>query len=175
MGHAEDLKAYEATMREARLQWPEGPWTNEPDRLAWETDGYPCLMVRSHVTGAWCGYVGLPPAHPFHGKDLVSINEGLLFPRSIDYAKGCDYVVCHAGEGDDVYWIGFQCAHAFDDCPLFHRGEPTRRARGVTRRGHPVYGITTSGWTYWDAQIVRAMVAALALELKAVQLGTRDR
>ena len=43
--------------------WPEGPWMTEPDKLVWidvDTD-LDCMAVRAPTTGAWCGYVGVPP------------------------------------------------------------------------------------------------------------------
>lgn len=32
-----------------------------------EETGYPCLIVRAPVTGALCGYVGVPERHPLYG------------------------------------------------------------------------------------------------------------
>lgn len=49
--------------------WGEGPWQNEPDRLEFEAEGFPCLANRNRM-GVWCGYVALPPGHPWHGKKL---------------------------------------------------------------------------------------------------------
>jgi hypothetical protein len=48
-------------------KWGDGPWTLEPDRLEFEAHGFPCLLNRAPVTGAWCGYVAVPPGHPLHG------------------------------------------------------------------------------------------------------------
>src|SRR6266436_107280 len=52
-----------------RTGWTEGPWDQEPDRLEWKdaTTGLTCLAVRNRF-GAWCGYVGVPPTHAWHGK-----------------------------------------------------------------------------------------------------------
>ena len=49
--------------------WGRGPWQQEPDKKQWvdAATGLPCLIVRNHG-GALCGYVGVPPGHPWHGK-----------------------------------------------------------------------------------------------------------
>lgn len=50
--------------------WARGPWDGEPDKRQWPDPdtGLPCLAVRGPA-GAWCGYVGVMPGHPWHGKD----------------------------------------------------------------------------------------------------------
>lgn len=61
--------------------------------------------------GYRCGYVKLPPNHPWYGKDyndldFVEVHGGLTFAEA---DESCDQV----GE-DDGWWIGFDCAHAGD-------------------------------------------------------------
>lgn len=64
--------------------WGMGPWHSEPDKKQWQDEetGLPCLIVRGPV-GALCGYVGVPAAHPYHGKDYndvaVDVHGGLTF------------------------------------------------------------------------------------------------
>ena len=48
-------------------KWGAGPWVDEPDHVTFVSSGYPCILHRNHF-GAWCGYVGIPSGHPFHGK-----------------------------------------------------------------------------------------------------------
>lgn len=50
--------------------WRPGPWLNEPDKVQWvdEETGLDCLIVRG-PSGVLCGYVGVPPEHPWHGVD----------------------------------------------------------------------------------------------------------
>lgn len=52
-----------------RSKWPPGPWHDEPDELRWidPTTSLPCTARRNDF-GAWCGYVGVPETHPWHGK-----------------------------------------------------------------------------------------------------------
>lgn len=39
-------------------------WDQEPDRKHWVQQGLDCLIVRN-LMGALCGYVGVPPSHPY--------------------------------------------------------------------------------------------------------------
>jgi hypothetical protein len=102
--------------------WREGPWLKEPDRLEWRDDatGLPCLIVRAEITGALCGYVGVPPGHPAHKNVLTMPVEALEAHGGINYASKCSGPVCHLpapGEADEVWWLGFDCAHAWDYSP----------------------------------------------------------
>jgi hypothetical protein len=93
----------------------DGPWHAEPDRVEFRHAGLPCLLVRGPV-GAWCGYVGTPPGHPWRERDL----EGVGAPEvhgGVTYQKPCHGDICHVpapGEPDGVVWVGFDCAHAGD-------------------------------------------------------------
>lgn len=99
--------------------WGPGPWQDEPDRVEWEHNGFPCLMRRNmQVTGSWCGYVAVPEEHPAFEKGYgyldVSAHGGLT------YSDHCDGEVCHTpkpGASDNVWWLGFDCAHAGDLSP----------------------------------------------------------
>lgn len=113
-----------------RIGWPDGPWDDEPDRIDWtdDTTGVACLMLRNHH-GVWCGYAACPPRHPWHGLEYGEI------PGSAHEAAHCELTysgpcmdderpmrerVCHIpqpGEPDDVWWLGFDCNHAYDRAP----------------------------------------------------------
>lgn len=97
---------------------PDGPWHDEPDHVDFEHDGVPCILHRGPA-GAWCGYVAVPPAHPWHGKDYSSIYDESSpdVHGGITYARPCQGDVCHVakpGEPDDVWWLGFDCNHHGD-------------------------------------------------------------
>jgi hypothetical protein len=109
----------ETTMtREQKLEkFGPGPWIDEPDREEWRHEGFACLIVRGPL-GNLCGYVGVPPAHPWHGKGCndvdVSVHCGLT------YADACQGDICHVaqpGEPDELFWFGFDCAHYLDVVP----------------------------------------------------------
>ena len=66
--------------------------------------------VTANGSGYRCGYVRVPAGHPWHGKDYDNIDAdvhgGLTFAHP-DADCGKD------GE-DSAWWVGFDCAHAFD-------------------------------------------------------------
>lgn len=105
-----------------------GPWSAEPDKVQWvdPATGLDCLIVRN-LSGALCGYVGVPPGHPWHGvgyEDLedVTIHGGLTFSDSCQEDAPEGQGVCHIpepGRAADVWWLGFDCAHGgVDRIPL---------------------------------------------------------
>jgi hypothetical protein len=107
-----------------REEWGAGPWQSEPDRVEWQDadTGYLCLAVRHDVLGHWCGLVAVPSGHPAHGPGNANVE--------VDVHGGLTY----NGPGNDVYqhalqpppgplgvwWLGFDCAHAFDLVPGEH-------------------------------------------------------
>lgn len=49
--------------------WGAGEWCNEPDKAQYihEETNLDCLIVRNCHMGNLCGYVGIPPGHPYYG------------------------------------------------------------------------------------------------------------
>lgn len=138
--------------------WGEGPWSNEPDKVQW-TDpatGLACLAVRGPI-GAWCGYVGVEPDHPFYGLDYDEVNVGgahggLTFNGTCDHGPP-DSSICHIpeeGKPDAVWWFGFDCSHYGDFVPELAKF----RERS--------YAHTT---VYRDLNYVKASVTELAAQL----------
>lgn len=140
-------------------QWGPGPWQHEPDRIEWEYKGFPCLMIRNtEVTGSWCGYVAVPPGHPAFEKGYDNVDVDIH--GGLTYANHCQGDICHkpkAGEPDNVWWLGFDCAHGFDLSPRMEAlmsklvGSPSL----VLFKGH-----------YWTAKEVKVEVQALADQLR---------
>lgn len=105
----------------SRTGWGPGPWVEEPDREDFRYAGLACFVHRG-PSGHWCGYVGVPPAHPLYGKngdDIdVEVHGGLT------YSSRCAGHICHVprnGEPDTVWWFGFDCAHLGDMSPADNR------------------------------------------------------
>jgi hypothetical protein len=105
--------------------WGDGPWNDEADKLQWvdEATGLDCLIVRNH-SGALCGYVGVSPSHPLHGKRYddadVEVHGGLTFADRCDDDAPEDRGICHVpapGRPKDVWWFGFDCHHFMDFGP----------------------------------------------------------
>jgi len=105
---------------------------DEPDKVQYkdEVTGFDCLIVRNHG-GALCGYVGVPKEHPFHGKHyddlhLVAVHGGLTFAGGCQHTDDPSVGICHIpepGEPDNIWWLGFDCAHAWDICPAYHNAD----------------------------------------------------
>lgn len=106
-----------------KTDWPRGPWDDEPDRVEWRSKGtprLPCLIVRGGIPGSLCGYIGVPPGHPWHGKEYDAIEPDPDCHGGLTYSGKCAGAICHVpvqGESDDVWWLGFDCAHANDYRP----------------------------------------------------------
>lgn len=147
-----------------KTEWPRGPWDGEPDKAVWvdEATGLDC-MVRRGPVGSLCGYAGVALDHPLHGEDCdaldMDVNGGLT------YAAGCQdsdepSAICHTpqpGRPDDVWWFGFDCAHAYDFSPVV----------AMTMQGLGIE--TTMGNHYWTFGEVIREVERLARQLHAAQ------
>lgn len=138
-----------------------GPWQDEPDRVVWidnDTD-LDCMIQRNHM-GALCGYVGVGPDHPCHGKGYFT-DEGepdVEVHGGLTYAAACeeDGLICHVPEPDrpaDIWWFGFDCAHAWDIVPHMAKVYPD---------------LIFHDSTYKDIDYVAAEVTSLARQLKAL-------
>lgn len=109
----------------------DGPWRDEPDKAQWvdEKTGLDCLIVRGPF-GALCGYVGLPPEHPWHGAGhkmkllaKVRVHGGLTFASYCQEGAEDGPGVCHVpepGRPEHPWWIGFDCCHPYDHQPGLH-------------------------------------------------------
>lgn len=108
-----------------KSKWTRGEWDDEPDRVDFESHGFACMLLRVPSSGHWCGYVGVPMTHRMAGVhyDDVAIGPNNEYPRvhgGLTYSDKCSGRICHIpkpGMPDDVWWFGFDCAHAGDLCP----------------------------------------------------------
>lgn len=121
------LRTY-TSERHDKSNWGDGPWQEEPDKATWVDDitDLDCMIHRG-PSGALCGYVGVPRSHPLYGKDY---NEpDVLVHGGLTYANACQedvetesFGICHVpleGREHDIWWFGFDCAHAFDLTPKY--------------------------------------------------------
>lgn len=156
-----------------KTTWGEGPWVDEPDKAQW-TDpatGLPCLAKRNHA-GAWCGYVGVPATHPLHGAHYsedqfagVEVHGGLTYSGACQEGpEPVEQRICHIpddGEPDDVWWLGFDCAHWQDLQPAY--------AATMRQIGMPELLVQTPlDCQYRALDFVRAECARLAEALAAL-------
>lgn len=104
-----------------------GPWADEPDKAQWvdDTTNLDCLIVRAGTSGSLCGYVGVPPGHPWHDLHPDELPD-IHAHGEINFASLCQEGaedgpgVCHIpepGRPERVWWLGFDCSHAGDETP----------------------------------------------------------
>ena len=117
-----------------KTSWGPGPWLDEPDKeqFADAASGLPCLVKRSPLGGSLCGYVGVTEDHPWFGKDYddveADVHGGLTFAGLCQEGPE-DQTVCHIpgpGEPDRIWWLGFDCGHAWDISPAMEARESMR-------------------------------------------------
>jgi hypothetical protein len=140
--------------------WGDGPWQNEADHVEFRHLGFPCIVHRVESHGGLCGYVAVPPGHPWHGVDFErdSREDGPTVHGGVTYADRCTGPVCHVpapGEPDDVWWIGFDCAHAGDISPALNKHHDMR------------WGVLAIGEEYRTVEYVRAECTRLAEQASA--------
>ncbi len=70
-----------------------------------------CFAAFNEEGGFWCGYIAVPPGHPWFGADdtderawRIECHGGVTYGR--DYRP--------YAEPDGNWWIGFDCAHFGD-------------------------------------------------------------
>jgi hypothetical protein len=68
--------------------------------------GFEC-MTKVSPMGIPCGYVGLPQSHPYHGKHYNDIDD-------IEVHGGLTFSAYWEDLGDGLWYLGFDCGHAFD-------------------------------------------------------------
>lgn len=147
-----------------KSRWPRGAWDSEPDKLQFSdpATGLPCLIVRAH-SGSLCGYVGVVEGHPAFGKDYekvdVDVHGGLTYSGFCQHTSDERTGVCHVpgtGDPEQVWWLGFDCAHYGDLPPAYSYFE------GVVR---------TPDEEYRDVDYVRRQCAQLANQLSGMPKG----
>lgn len=153
-----------------RSKWPAGAWDGEPDKVQWKDagTGLACLAKRHQRSGHWCGYVGVAPDHPWHGKGYDALPDyGPSVHGGLTFAADCqegppEETVCHIpdpGEPEHLWWFGFDCAHSGDRSP---QDEVYARDRG-----HPF--TRSMDETYKALGYVRAECGRLAAQVKELR------
>lgn len=151
-----------------RSGWGPGPWDGEPDVAFWRSaaGGLPAAAIRSGL-GAWCGYVAVREGHPLHGKARIRlrVHGGVTWARS--NLPGDESPPEVFGEGEQLWWIGFDCDHAFSDVsPAF--GPAVRALVARLSERIAVHGAVVPGHEYRDLVFVRAQCERMAGQLVEV-------
>jgi len=124
----------------------------------WQYKGLSCAVVLAREAGHRCGYVRVPPGHPFHGKHYdtldVDVHGGLTFAELETCAAHAD------GQG---YWFGFDCAHYMD---VFYNPDAKPEEARSTLEIHRKYSISPNHGHYWTLPEVVAETERLAEQLQ---------
>lgn len=152
-----------------RKELEPGPWDSEPDFRQWldKKSGLPCLIVRNRY-GALCGYVGVSKGHPAFEVDRSDLGD-LDAHWGVTYTDHCAGGICHTvepGEDDNVWWIGFDCAHAFDLVPA--HAAIYRKLEIEDPTPDDLKGMVVSE-VYRDMAYVTAVCHELAMQLKKMK------
>lgn len=119
------MRTYKHDDALGEVSWPEGPWTDEWDKATWvdETTGLDAMIHRNRM-GALCGYVGVAEGHPHfrvnYDEVNVEVHGGLTYSAFCEDTTDEAVGLCHVpepGRPEEVWWLGFDCAHAFDQVP----------------------------------------------------------
>lgn len=139
---------------------PSGPWTGEPNRVEFKHAGFDCLLSRNPWSGAWCGYVGVPPGHPSYeiSYDLIMVDVH----GGLTYGSKCSGNICHKTqlESDSLYWLGFDCMHWGDMYP--------KQLAYRTLSGWPMAGGKHKKYAdvKWVEQETRSLAGQLAAKIR---------
>ena len=152
---SDELICYCCERNKDKSAWGPGAWQDEPDRAEFKAHGFPCILHRNHH-GTWCGYVGLPPGHRFHGKLECEVNVPVH--NDLSYSGECAGHVCHVatpGEPENVWWLGFACADACD------------YLLAMEARMHKLRDYPLSDNHYWTMAEARQETESLAAQLRS--------
>lgn len=171
-------------------KWGDGPWLTEPDKKQWLDDvtGYPCLIVRNPL-GALCGYVGVNAKHPCYDQDYdnvdVDVHGGLTFSNPCQKYTAENMhlgpieqmqaeAICHLVENDEddnIWWLGFDCAHLHDLVPDMARHNRSPQMAAIYAQFNiPTTSSIHADETYRDINYVTNEVLSLALQLKSIEI-----
>ena len=92
-------------MTEKSIDSTDKPWLTEPDEVSFEASGFACKIKRAPELGHLCGYVYVPPAHPYFGLNMKLLN------------LNCHGGITYSREDDGMWCFGFDCAHYLDIVP----------------------------------------------------------
>jgi len=104
------------------------------------------------------------PGHPAYGQDREAVD--VEAHGGLTYAARCAGPICHVpapDESDDVWWLGFDCGHAYDVSPALIRVFD----RVAKRRSK--YAQALPETQYRDVAYVKLAVEFLAHQLAAMK------
>lgn len=77
--------------------------------------GLRCLILKHDTLGHLCGYVAVPPEHPFHGISYDEAHDRVS--GGVDVHGGLTFEGRSRLADSDQWFFGFDCAHLGDAIP----------------------------------------------------------
>ena len=130
------------------------PWLYEGNTLDFvcQKTGYPIALRRHPELLHWCGYVGLPAEHPWHGRTYQDVENDIRVHGGLTYSHNS----VPESEDGAIWWFGFDCAHASDLTPGLEHIIPT----------------SFTG-TYRTIEYTKGEAISLAEQLAAIRAGEK--
>jgi len=135
--------------------------------VRWLTDaGLPAVVKRVDL-GALCGYVGVKPTHPLHGRGYDDADDAPAH-GGLTYAEG--HLPREPPDAEGRWWFGFDCAHAWDLVPGLAATMAEAHAKTLARfpGSEELVASMIPGMTYRDLAYVRGECEQLATYLRQV-------
>jgi len=132
--------------------------------------------VTSNGIGYRCGYVRMPPGHPWYGKGYDDIDPYPDVHGGLTFAEPDFH--CGKGGADDAWWLGFDCAHAGDaaDSSLpTQDGRPLHPAIAALGREHGA--IRTTAYVEAECRSLAeqaAVVAAMPGRVSGLEISREE-
>ena len=125
------------------------PWLHEGNALDFvcQKTGYQIALRRHPELLHWCGYAGIPPEHPWHGRAYQDVEEHVRVHGGLTYSHNS----VPGSEEGAIWWFGFDCAHCHDLVP-----------------GIEIHRLVASGDVYRDIEYVKNEAIDLAEQLATV-------
>lgn len=132
----------------------------------WEHAGLLCAVVQGREGSNRCGYVRIPPTHPFYQKNYMDVD--MEVHGGLTYAQ---IEPCVEHEDGIGWWFGFDCAHAGD---AFY--DPDQPSQFITemRAKHPGLFESSPYEHFWSYEEVVEETERLAAQLAATRRRGRE-
>jgi hypothetical protein len=131
---------------------------SEPNFFEGEYKGYHYRIVRTETMGILCGYVGIPKGHRYYKKKNYDDID-------IDCHGGLTFSDWHyLPDPEHLWWIGFDCGHAWDFVPFMFETEMRLYGTGTLTSNE--FHALLSTTTYKDFGFVQAECYNIIKQLK---------
>ena len=143
---------------------------HEPFKIEkeWVYRGLHCAVTLAREAEHRCGYVRVPPGHPYYGAEFGS--DGLEHLHAHGGVNFAELEPCTEHPDGQGWWFGFDCGHAFDlrydpNVDLETLSPEARRMFEFMREKTPTILHGFGGEHYWTLPEVVAECQVLADQL----------